>query len=416
MRRLLLALWMLSLVAVPLTAQEWTRFRGPNGNGVSQATTVPGAWEETDYNWKVSLPGIGHSSPVVWQDRIYVMSADPEKGTRFLLCISAADGKVVWQQAFDGEPHHLHRFNSYASCTPAVDADFIYVAWSDPEHTYLKAIDHDGQEKWSVDMGEHVTQHGFGTSPMLVDDLVIISKYQENPKRPDGGTPGESFVLAVDRKTGTERWRTKRATDSTSYSVPCIRELADGTKEIISCSTAEGIFALDPKTGKQKWNKEVFTMRTVSSPQLVGELIVGSTGSGGGGNYVVAITPGEKAEEVYRVKTQAPYVPTPVAKGDLLFLWFEGGIVTCVDAKTGEKHWQKRVGGGNYHGSPVVVGDKLYCISEGGEVVVLAADKTFKEYGRMPLGEDSRSTPAVSGGRMYLRTYSKLFSIGGKSA
>lgn len=414
MRRLVPALLLLTLFAAPLAAQEWTRFRGPNGSGVSQATTVPGSWKETDYNWKINLPGIGHSSPVVWQDRIYVMSADPEKGTRFLLAINAADGKTLWQQEFPGVPHHLHRFNSYASCTPAVDADFIYVAWSDPGHTLLKAIDHDGNEKWSVDMGDFVTQHGFGTSPMIVDDLVIVGKYQENPKRPDGGTPGESFVLAVDRLTGKERWRTPRATDSTSYSVPCIRTLADGTKEIICCSTAEGIFALDPKTGKQKWNKAVFTMRTVSSPQLVGDLIVGTTGSGGGGNYVVAIKPESDAQEVYRVKTQAPYVPTPVAKGDLLFLWFEGGIVTCVDAKTGEKQWQNRVGG-NYHGSPVVVNDKLYCISEAGEVVVLAAEKTFKEIGRMPLGEDSRSTPAISGGRMYLRTYSKLFSIGGKS-
>lgn len=410
-----LSLVVLLLVASPLCAEEWTRFRGPNGNGVSSATTIPGQWKESDYNWQVNLPGIGHSSPVVWQDRIYVMSADPDKGTRYLLCLAAADGKTIWQQEYPGVPHHLHRFNSYASCTPAVDEESIYVAWSDPEHTLLKAIDHDGTEKWSVDMGPWVSQHGFGTSPMLVDDLVIIGKYQENPKRPDGGQPGESFVLAVDRKTGEERWRTKRATDSTSYSVPCIRELKDGSKELICCSTAEGIFALDPKNGKQKWNLEVFSMRTVSSPQLVGDLVIGSTGSGGGGNYVVAITPGEKAEEVYRVKTQAPYVPTPVAKGDLLFLWFEGGIVTCVDGATGKKHWQQRVGG-NYHGSPVVVGDKLYCISETGEVVVLAADKTFQEIGRMQLGEDSRATPAVSGGRMYLRTNSKLFSIGGKSA
>jgi outer membrane protein assembly factor BamB len=269
-------------------------------------------------------------------------------------------------------------------------------------------------EKWSFDMGPWVSQHGFGTSPMLIDDLVIVGKYQENPKRPDGGTPGESFVSAIDRKTGEERWRTARATDSTSYSVPCIRELADGTKEIVSCSTAEGIFALDPKTGKQKWNKQVFALRTVSSPQLVGDLVIGTTGSAGGGNAVVAVKPGEAVEEIYRVKTQAPYVPTPVAKGDLLFLWSDAGIVTCVDAKTSEKHWQQRIGG-NYHGSPVIVNDKVYCISEGGEVVVLAADKTFKEIARMQLGDDSRSTPAVSGGRMYLRTYSKLFSIGGKS-
>jgi outer membrane protein assembly factor BamB len=414
MRHPACALLILALLAASANAQEWTRFRGPNGSGVSQATTIPGTWKESDYNWHIDLPGIGHSSPVVWKDRVYLMSADPKKGTRYVLSVAAADGATVWKKEFPGVPHHLHPLNSYASCTPAVDADGLYVAWSDPQHTLLKKLDLDGNEKWSVDMGPWVSQHGFGTSPMLIDDLVIVSKYQEDPKRPDGGTPGESFVLAVDRKTGEKRWQTKRATDSTSYSVPCIRTLADGTKEIISCSTAEGIFALDPKTGEQKWNLPVFTMRTVSSPQLVGDLVIGTTGSGGGGNYVVAIKPGKNAEEVFRVKTQAPYVPTPVARGDMLFLWFEGGIVTCVDAKTGEKHWQERLGG-KFFGSPVVVNDKLYCISESGEVVVLAAEKESREIGRMQLGDESHSTPAISGGRMYLRTESKLFSIGGKS-
>jgi outer membrane protein assembly factor BamB len=156
-------------------------------------------------------------------------------------------------------------------------------------------------------------------------------------------------------------------------------------------------------------------MRAVSSPQLVGDLIIGTTGSGGGGNYVVAIKPGEKPAEVYRIKTQAPYVPTPVIKGDLMFLWSEQGIVTCVDVKTGEKHWQQRIGG-KFWASPVIAGDKLYSLSESGEVVVLAAEKEFKELGRMPLGDESRSTPAISGGRIYLRTMSKLFSLGGKSA
>lgn len=411
--------WLLAVAVVAhccslAHADEWTRFRGPNGDGQSDCPSIPGTWTESDYNWKVKLPGIGHSSPVVWKDRIYLLSADPESGTRYVVCVAAANGSIVWTKEFEGVPHHLHRFNSYASCTPAVDADHIYVAWSDPEHTLLKALDHAGEEVWSVDMGPWVSQHGYGTSPMLVDDLVIVSKYDENPKRPDGGTPGESFVLAVDRLTGKERWRTPRATDTTSYSVPCIRELENGQKELISCSTAEGIFALDPKTGEQKWNLKVFTMRTVSSPVLTSGLVIGSTGSGGGGNYVVAVKPGEEPKEVWRVKTQAPYVPTTVAYKDMLFLWFEGGIVTCVDAATGNVHWKQRIGG-NFHGSPVRVADKIYCISEAGEVVVLAADKTYQLIGKMQLGEDSRSTPAISGGRMYLRTYSHLFSIGGKS-
>ncbi|HTN76561.1 MAG TPA: PQQ-binding-like beta-propeller repeat protein [Pirellulaceae bacterium] len=404
----------LMLLSTSLPAQEWTRFRGPNGDGQSQATTVPGSWTADDYNWKVELPGVGHSSPVIWKDRIYLLSADPTAGTRYVLCVNAADGKTIWKQEFVGTPHHLHALNSYASCTPAVDADHVYVAWSNPKETLLKALDHQGHEVWSVDMGPWVSQHGYGSSPVVVDDIVVITKSQEVNKRNDGATPGESFVLAVDRKTGKERWKTARTTDTTTYSTPCIRNLPDGTKEIVCCSTAEGIFALDPKTGKDKWALKVFSQRTVSSPLLVGDFVVGTTGSGGGGNYIVAVKPGEKPEEVYRVKTQAPYVPTPVQRGDKLFLWFDGGIVTCIDTKTAQVHWRERIGG-KFWGSPICVADKIYCISEAGEVVVLAAEDKFKEISRIPLGDGSHSTPAVSGGRMYLRTYSHLFSIGGKS-
>ena len=155
-----------------------------------------------------------------------------------------------------------------------------------------------------------------------------------------------------------------------------------------------------------------------SSPILAGDLVLGTTGSGGGGNYVVAVRPGKKVGDkpdvAYEVRKEAPYVPTPVAKGDLLFLWSDKGIVTCVDAKSGEQVWQKRVTG-NYSGSPIRVADKLYCMDEAGTVVVIAADREFQEFGRVPLNEESRSTPAVSGGRMYLRTISHLYSLGGKS-
>ena len=126
------------------------------------------------------------------------------------------------------------------------------------------------------------------------------------------------------------------------------------------------------------------------------------------------ISHGKNGKLAYEIKTQAPYVPTMLARGDLMFLWYDKGIVTCIDAPTGAIHWRERVGG-NFFGSPVLVDDKVYCISADGEVVVLKADKQFELLARNPLGEPSRATPAISGGRMYLRTYSHLISIGGKS-
>jgi outer membrane protein assembly factor BamB len=404
----------LALPEPSATAQEWTRFRGPNGTGESEATTVPAVWTDSDYNWSVKLPGVGHSSPVLWGDKIFLMSADPESATRFVLCLSAADGKLLWKRDYPGQPHHLHVRSSYASCTPAVDAENVYVAWSDPEHTLLRALDHTGNEKWNLDLGPWVSQHGFGTSPIVYDDLVIVTSSQEPSKRADMAAPKESFVVAVEKETGKIRWRTERGIDTTSYSVPCVRKNDKGVDELVMLSTAEGFFALDPKTGRENWSMKAFTMRTVSSPLLVDGLIFGTTGSGGGGNYVVAMRPGPTPEIAYEIKKEAPYVPTPVANGELLFLWSDKGIVTCINAGTGKQVWQKRVGGVGYSGSPVRVADKVYCVDEAGTVVVISAGPEFKELGRVDLNEECRSTPAVADGRMYLRTISHLHSLGGK--
>ena len=292
-----------------------------------------------------------------------------------------------------------------------VYADHVYVAWSDPEHTLLMAIDHAGETVWTQDLGPWVSQHGFGTSPMLYGGTVILANHQQGKdKLPPGGKPGISSMAAFDCKTGEPRWRTPRESTVAAYSVPCVLN-RNGRDELVCCSNAHGIFSLDPTTGKPLWEvKDAFSMRTVSSPAIAGGLVIGTTGSGGGGNYVVAVRPGDKAKVVYKIDRQAPYVPTPIEQGGLLYLWYDKGVVTCLEAETGEQVWQKRVGG-NYSGSPIIAGDKLYCIDEEGEVVVLATGRTFKELGRNPLGEGSRTTPAVSEGRMFFRTDRKLFCL-----
>jgi outer membrane protein assembly factor BamB len=162
----------------------------------------------------------------------------------------------------------------------------------------------------------------------------------------DTPDPKDSFVVGVDQRTGAVRWKTPRKTDTTSYSVPFLRRGEDGQEEIVCCSTAEGFFALDPRTGKEKWFSKVFDKRTVSSPFQAGSLIFGTTGSGGGGNYVVALQPGANPKVVYEVRKEAPYVPAPIARGELLFLWSDKGIVTCINLADGAMIWQKRVNGG----------------------------------------------------------------------
>jgi outer membrane protein assembly factor BamB len=400
-----------SLLIGNLPAQEWTRFRGPNGRGISDATTIPIKWTESDYNWKVQLPGIGHSSPVLWGNKLFLISAFEDSATRIVLCLNADDGSTLWSKEFASSLHPKHILNSFASTTPAVDAEHVYIAWSTPEEYTLLALDHSGNLVWKRDLGAYTSQHSCGTSPIVYENLVILGNDQDGP----------SFLIAVDRMTGETVWQKPRETAVVAYSTPCIYRPPGKPAELIFHSQAHGITSVNPLTGETIWEaKGVFDKRSVSSPVIASGLVIGSCGSGaGGGDYVAAVRPGTadpsgRPKEIWRM-TKAlatPYVPTMLARGDLLFL-FGKGLVTCLKSATGEEVWQERVGA-KFFGSPVCVNDRLYCLSEDGDCFVIAASEKYELLGRTPLGDASRSTPAVANGRMYLRTFSHLVSIGGK--
>jgi outer membrane protein assembly factor BamB len=241
---------------------------------------------------------------------------------------------------------------------------------------------------------------------------VILSNSQQAEELRPGEKPGQSSMMAFDRETGELRWNRPLTTTRVCYSTPCIYYPDRGPPELICYNTSDGIFSLDPKTGERNWSVDVFRMRNVNSPIIVGDLVFGSNGSGGGGNYLVAVRAGRNAKEAYRVRKYAPYVATPIARNGLVFLFYDRGIVSCIQAADGQLVWSERVSR-SFSGSPVLVHDKLYCIDDDGDVIVLAAEREFKELARNPLGEPSRATPAVSGGRMFLRTVSHLFCIGG---
>ncbi len=401
---------MLSTCSTLAAASErsWPRFRGPNGSGVSEATTIPVRWTDEDYRWRVDLPGIGYSSPVVRGDRLFVTSAREEDATQFIRCLRASDGSLIWKREFPSTTHSKHRFNCYASATPAVDQHHVYYVWAAPEKYNVVALDcAEGKEIWRRELGPFVAEHGFGASPIVFDDLVILPNDQD----------GESFTAALDCATGEIRWRAPRDTEKTAYSTPRIYQPEDGPPQLIQSSWANGISSLDPRTGTVNWELDVLPHRVVGSPAIAAGLIFSSCGSGGSGKYMVAVRPGNptnqtQPEVAYEIDGSLPYVPTPVANEPLVFLWSDSGIVTCLDAPTGQIRWRERVGG-NFFGSPIRVGDRLYCISRDGELVVLAACDQYKLISRIDLGERSNSTPAVAGGVMYLRTVSHLMAIGG---
>ena len=404
------------------SAQEWTRFRGPNGTGISEAATIPTKWSEADYNWKVKLPGLGHSSPVVWGERVFLLSADPDDATRYVLCYSATDGSLLWRRDFKSAGHHLHVRSSYASCTPAVDDERVYVGWSTPEEITFKAFDHNGEDAWSLNLGTWTSQHGFGTSPIVHGDMVIMHLSQQADQLKEGDIPGKSFMLAFDRKTGAEIWRRPLVSQQVCYSVPFIFQPPDGPPELVCTSTGNGVFSLDPESGQQNWALQgAFSMRTVSSPITAGGLVFGSTGSGAySGNYVVAVRPGKQPDLAYSLKNsgrfKAPYVPCLLQKGEDVFLLYDRGFAGCFEASSGKIRWMQRTEGA-FSGSPVLVRDKIYCIDEDGVVWVIAADPSeYRLLAKNELGEPSRATPAVSGGKMFLRTLSQLICVGGRQS
>jgi outer membrane protein assembly factor BamB len=408
----------LTVATSALDAQEWTRFRGPNGTGISDAKTIPTKISDGDINWKVPLPGTGHSSPVLWGERIFITATGDQSGGLSVLCLSAKDGAVIWRKDFPLTPFSRHKFNSFASATPALDSERVYVVWNEPEHYMLAALDHNGKEVWKRDFGAFVSQHGCGISPIVYKGKVILGNEQDDAKEvPRGTRTGDSFVLAVDAKTGSTVWQTRRKSAVVAYSTPCVYEPKNDKPALIFNSQAHGIYAVDPDNGKVLWEYDkAFDKRSVSSPIVAGDIIYGSCGAGGGGNFVTAVKAGNgkdrKPELAYQLKKSAPYVPTGVVVGDLVWLWSDGGIVTCMHAPTGEIRYQERVGG-NFFGSPVWVDGRLFCVSTSGEIVVLEASDKFNVLHRFALNELCHTTPAVALGRMFIRTEKHLVSLGG---
>ena len=412
---------LLAILAILWTSvsqgQDWTRFRGPNGQGVSDARTIPIKWTEKDYNWKVKLQGGGHSSPVLWGDILFVTSGDQQAEHSILMALNASDGTVMWQKQYAVSKYRMNKLNSFATATPVVDEDRVYVLWTSPEETILTALNHEGTEIWKRTFEGVRCQHGAGSSPIVYDDMVIFTHEHENSSSKDA----RSIWFALDPKTGETRWTLDRRTGpKTSYSTPCVFTPATGAPQLIFNSNAHGMTGVDPVKGKVIWEVvSAFPARVVSSPVIADGLLIGTCGDGGTGKCLTAIRPGSsdgsiQPKQAYIIDSgRRPYVPTSIASEGLLFTFHDGGYVSCRNSATGKQLWDEKPAG-RFFSSPVLADGVLYCITMDGDVVVVRAADTYELLAVNPLGETSHATPAIAGGRMYLRTYSHLFSIGGK--
>ncbi|MCD0462246.1 outer membrane protein assembly factor BamB family protein [Roseiconus lacunae] len=387
------------------SANDWPGFHGLSHAGVVADASIPKSFGSQQPSWTFDLQTRDVGSIAIQNGQVYVLAMVKGQPTIRLHAIDLASGQSRWSKDFPQSDNHLHSRNTLASSTPATDAEFVYFANSDREHTWLRCLDHDGNEQWTRDFGPAQSQHGFGTSPTVVGEKVLLNFSQQHDQV-RRGTPGTSKVIALDRKTGATIWETPVTSTRVCYGVPAVVN-----NQVIGANTGDGIYSLSLQTGEMLWRLPVFKMRCVSSPIIVGNLAIGSSGSGGGGNHMVAVKmpnqAGEQPSEAYRVEKYAPYVPTAVVKDDLMFIVDDKGIASCIDAQTGESKWTKRIGG-NFGASPILLGNDVLIISLDGEATVFKASPKFQKVTALDLGGPVGATPAYANGKLIIRVGTEL--------
>jgi outer membrane protein assembly factor BamB len=427
-------------VAAPVSAQNWPAFRGANAVGVSTAAAAPpAAWDlatSTNVAWKAALPGLAHSSPIVWGNRIYVTTAVPASGTPTvvtgdssksgigaasdmvshtwrLMAFDKATGTVVFDRAVhQGVPRmKRHVKASHASATPATDGRSI-VALLGSEGLFC--FDMDGALKWRADLGvmdvglvgDPTMQWGPASSPVIHEGLVIV----QNDRHKD------SYLAAFDLATGKERWRAPHD-EFPSWATPTVVTAA-GRTEIVT-NSGKYIRGFDPATGRELWRfSDNNTQVKVPTPIAAGALVILTGGYPPGGRPVYAIKAGGTGElgdsaVAWKTDRGASYTSTPLLYDGILYVCTDNGILSAYDPKTGARFYQNRIGpgGAGFSASPVAAGGRLYLASEDGDLFVVKAGRTFELLSTNPMGAILMATPAISGNTLIVRTGTHLVAI-----
>ena len=420
---------LLLLAASLAAAAHWPQFRGPKGDGHSSATGLPLTWSETNnVHWKTAIHGKAWSSPVIWGDCIWMTTA-PEDGTKlFAVCVDRESGKVLHDvKLFDvPNPQFCHKFNSYASPTPVIEEGRVYITFGSPGTACLDS--RTGKVLWERRDIECNHYRAAGSSPIMHGNLLIMNF--------DGSD--HQFLIALDKKTGKTVWRTNRSIDfkdlgadgkpqaegdfRKAFATPHIAEII-GKPTLISVG-AKASYAYDPTSGQEIWRIEERQNHSASSRPLVGEgLVFIATGWSSG--QVLAVKPGKKGEVIdanaetssgqqlqlaWKSKRNVPKKPSMILKDGLLFMIDDGGIATCVEAKTGAEVWRERIGG-NYSASPILADGRIYFCSEEGKTTIIKADRKFERLAENTLPDGFMASPAALDDALYLRSRTHLYRI-----
>lgn len=386
-------------------AEDWPQWRGPRLDGTSLETNIPTHWSASkNIKWKTSIPGKGHSSPIVWSDRIFLTTCIEENQQRMLLCLDRESGKVLWEKQVLKSPlEHKNQLNSYASATPATDGKHVWVAFFQIPKIELACYDFDGNEVWRKSPGEFHSMHGFCSSPILYKDLVILNCDQDSPA---------ACIVAYNKDTGEEKWRTERPNHTRSYCTPIIRELAG--KEQLVLSGSKCVASYDPENGRQLWIMDGPTEQFVASPVVTDGLVLIT---GGFPTYHLVVINPDGSGDISKSKvlwhehgSVASYVPSPIAAGDWFFVVSDGGIASCWEAKTGMMLWKRHLG--QHHSASAVSADgNLYFSADNGDTFVIKASPKFELISQNPLGEEVRASPAISHSELFIRGLQNLYCI-----
>jgi outer membrane protein assembly factor BamB len=426
----------LSFLASSASAGNWPQWRGPDGSGISNEKNLPSEWSSTkNIKWKTAIEGRAHSSPIVWGNRVFLttavegpvvpgakavkhMDGDKEyvhpdsvgadrKHTFKVLSIDRDTGKIVWEStAWEGTPYdNRHRKSSYAASTPATDGKLVF-AFFGTEGLY--AYDFKGKLAWKAQLGNLGTVGmGTGTSPILFDNLVIVQCDEENGEA--------SFIVALDKKTGKEVWRTPRKVQ-VSWATPLLARTS--TRAELIASGTEAVIAYDPATGKELWRHKGVESNAIPSPVANNEMVF--LVAGFPAKIAMAIRLGQSGDLTgtpnvpWKYAKGTAYVPSPILYGDYLYLTTDRGILTCIDAKTGEVKYE---GGripipATFTASPVAFEGKILMTSEDGDTFIVKSGPKHEILGTNSIGEPVYASPAIADGRIFIRGEKNLYCIG----
>ncbi len=410
-------------------ASDWPHWRGPYLNGSSDEINLPATWSKTEnVAWIASLPGHSSATPVIAKGKVFVSSTDRDSGDLFALCLDAQSGKELWRKKLGASNREVPR-NNPATPSPVTDCRHVYFMYGTGN---LAGLDYEGNVLWSrnleAEYGNISIKYGYSSSPLLFDDkLYILIQRRHTAYRSPKSTTLDAFMLAVDAKTGRNIWKQPRKTDALdesldSYSSPILYQHS-GRVEILVIG-ADYATANHPVTGKELWRYEYAKQkskrgRNITSPVTGGGLIFGVPPRGSNGLFALKSSEKGTLTDDYVAwifDGPSPDVCTPLYyKGNLYVLdGRKGGILTCLNAKTGQLKWQGKLGGSApWRASVTAADDKLYCISEAAEAVVLAADDgRFKILSRIDMEDKPvQASIAIADGRMFIRTANKLFCI-----